>query len=200
MNNIYVRCTRVLFGILGLLSILLEIIALNNEVVFNAANFFSFFTILSNLFAATYLIYFGLSNNNSYRSQVVRGAITLYMLMTGVIFALLLSGLKDIRLTAVPWDNFILHYMMPIVVVCDWLLNPPKHSLPRKVVILWMIFPVTYVAYTLVRGNVVGWYPYPFLNPLTSSYAQVAVMTIGIALFVTLVAFGLRFYTVVRSK
>jgi len=196
----YVRCTRVLLGILGLSSILLEILVLNKEGVFNAVNFFSFFTILSNLFAAAYLIYFGFSDSYSYRSQVVRGAITLYMLMTGVIFALLLSGLENIRLTAVPWDNLVLHYLMPIVVVGDWLLSPPKKSLSYRMVALWIIFPVIYVIYTLIRGAIVAWYPYPFLNPLTSSYLQVAILSVVIAGFVIMVAFGLRTYANYRSK
>lgn len=200
MTNNYIRCARVLFGILGLSSILLEIIVLNNEGVFNAFNFFSFFTILSNLFAALYLTYFGLTDNGSYKSQVLRGAATLYMLMTGVIFALLLSGIETIRLTAVPWDNLVLHYLMPIFVVTDWLLNPPKKALSNKAVLLWIIFPVAYVAYTLVRGTIVSWYPYPFLNPLTSSYAQIAIVSAVIAVFVVIAAFGLRFTASSRSK
>lgn len=200
MNNIYARSARVLLGILGLSSIFLEMIVLSSEGVFNSTNFFSFFTILSNLFAATYLIYFGLSNSYLFKSQILRGGITLYMLMTGVIFAFLLSGLENIRLTAVPWDNLVLHYFMPIVMVGDWLLNPPKKSLPRKVVVLWIIFPMIYVTYTLIRGTITNWYPYPFLNPLKSSYTEVAIISVIIAFFVTIAAFGLRSYINYRSK
>lgn len=200
MNDIYARGIRVLLGLLGLSSILLEIVVLSNEGAFQAANFFSFFTILSNFFAAMYLLYFGFTNSHSINSQAVRGAITLYMLMTGIIFALLLSGIENIRLTAVPWDNFVLHYLMPIAVVGDWLLNPPKKSPSRKAVALWLIFPVAYVTYTLIRGAVVEWYPYPFLNPLTSSYIHVVVISIVIALFVTISALCLRYYTILRSK
>lgn len=200
MNRIYIRFARVLLGTLGLSSVLVEIIVLTNEGVFNAPNFFSFFTILSNIFAATFFIYFGLTDNQSLKTQVVRGAVTLYMLMTGVIFALLLSGIENIRLTAVPWDNLVLHYIMPIVVVGDWLLNPPKKPLPRKAVYFWIVFPVAYVIYTLVRGAAVNWYPYPFLNPITSSYIQVVLTSVIIAVFVIVAAFGLRFYSNYRLR
>ena len=200
MNNIYVRCARIVFGILGLSSVLIEIIVLSNEGVFNAANFFSFFTILSNIFAAVYFVYFGFTNNYSRKSQIIRGAVTLYMLMTGVIFALLLSGIENIRLTAVPWDNLVLHYLMPIVVVGDWLINPPKISISLKTIAIWVTFPIIYVAYTLIRGSYVMWYPYPFLNPLTSSYMQIAVTSVVLAIFVILAACGLRIYTIIRSK
>ena len=200
MKSIYVRSTRVLLGLLGLSSIIIEVIVLNHEGVFNAANFFSFFTIISNFIAAAYFIYFGVTNSASRKSQFFRGAITLYMLMTGVIFALLLSGIENIRLTAVPWDNLVLHYLMPIAIVGDWLLNPPKRSTSYRSVGLWVIFPVTYVAYTLIRGPIVGWYPYPFLNPSTSSYAQVAITSIIIAVFVAVAALGLRVYANSRLK
>ena len=55
-------------------------------------NFFSFYTVLSNLLAGSFLIYLGLSNSHSKRTEYLRGAVTLYMFMTGVIFAVLLAG------------------------------------------------------------------------------------------------------------
>lgn len=200
MNLPYARAIRVALGLLGLSSIVIEIIVLRNEGVFNAFNFFSFFTILSNLFAALFLIYFGLTDNFSNKTQVIRGAVTLYMLMTGVIFAVLLSGLENVRLTAIPWDNLVLHYIMPMVLVGDWFINPPKKAIPARTIALWAVFPVLYVVYTLIRGSIVAWYPYPFFNPSISSYQQVAVTTVIIAVFVILGAFGLQRYAVVRSS
>jgi hypothetical protein len=31
--------------------------------------------------------------------------------------------------------------------------------------ILWMAFPLAYVTYALIRGAIVNWYPYFFVNP-----------------------------------
>lgn len=193
MKLLRARYLRLLFGFLGLSAILTEIIVLMAQGIFNPYNFFSFFTVLSNIAAASFLIYYGITDNKSERLQVVRGAVTLYMLMTGVIFALLLSGLADVRLTAVAWDNTVLHYIMPIVVVLDWLLNPPKKALSMSVIKLWILFPIAYVIYTLVRGGIVTWYPYPFLNPQLSSYGNVVITSVIIAIFVFLAAFLLRF-------
>ncbi|HRF28419.1 MAG TPA: Pr6Pr family membrane protein [Candidatus Saccharibacteria bacterium] len=184
MKNKYPRILRTFFGLLGLSSVLIEIIVLTNEGVFNAANFFSFFTILSNIIAGVYLIYFGVTNNHSQRSQVIRGGVTLYMLMTGVIFAILLAGLENVRLTAVPWDNLVLHYVMPFVLVIDWLMSPPKEEITQKESLTWIVVPVAYVVYTLMRGSLVDWYPYPFLNPTLSSYGQVIGISVIIAIFV----------------
>jgi hypothetical protein len=173
---------------------------LSSENVFHAVNFFSFFTVISNILASSYLIYFGITNNYSVPSQVFRGVVTLYMLMTGVIFALLLSGLENVRLTAVPWDNTVLHYIMPIVVVLDWLLLPPKKPLKRSVILLWITVPVIYVVYTMIRGAFVNWYPYPFLNPSNSSLMQVVLTCIVIAVIVVIAACLLRGVTVRGTK
>lgn len=195
----YTQIARIAFGFLGLSSVLIEIIVLNSEKLFNIVNFFSFFTIISNVLAGIYLIYFGFTNNHSMRSQTIRGAVTLYMLMTGIIFAVLLAGLEEVRLTAVPWDNLVLHYIMPIVVVLDWVIEPPKKVMTRKVILIWIALPLLYVFYTLIRGSLVGWYPYPFLNPSLSSYVQVLLTSAVIAIFVIVAAFGLRTFASVHK-
>lgn len=186
---------RFLFGLLGLSAILTEAIVTILEGSFQFFNFFGFFTILSNIMAATLLIYLGVTKNESTKVQYVRGAVTLYMLMTGVIFALLLSNLQGVRLTAVPWDNIVLHYIMPIVVVADWIITPPKKSAPFAVVGLWLLFPIVYVMYSLIRGAFVGWYPYPFLNPGISSYTQVVITCLVITVFVVGAAVVIRLHT-----
>ena len=50
-----------------------------------------------------------------------RGAATLYMAITGMIFSLLLSG-ADVQ-TPIPWVNSTLHYVFPLFIVIDWLVD-----------------------------------------------------------------------------
>jgi hypothetical protein len=46
-----------------------------------------------------------------------------------------------------------------------------------------MAFPLVWLAYTLVRGPIVDWYPYPFLNPANvGGYVGVTAYCIAIAL------------------
>lgn len=200
MKVVATRHLRLFFGLLGLSAVITEIIILVNEGVFNPLNFFSFFTIQSNIAAALLLLYLATARNVSQTVQAIRGAISLYMLMTGVIFALLLSGLADARLTALPWDNTVLHYIMPIVVTLDWAIHPPKKKLAPKAVWAWTIFPIVYVIYTLLRGSAVGWYPYPFLNPQASSYVEVGVTSVVIAVFVIIAAFALNSFRLSKKE
>jgi hypothetical protein len=174
------------FALLALSSVVLEIVTLMQRGVFNPANFFSFFTIQANIFAAVVLLVsalFMMKRKKSKRLDVVRGASTLYMVLTGVVFATLLSNLDPRILTAVPWDNTVLHYIMPIVLLIDWLLDRSATSPTGRVILVWLIYPAVYVAYTLLRGALVNWYPYPFLNPVNGGYGSIAVVSIFIAVF-----------------
>lgn len=112
---------------------------------------------------------------------MLRGAATLYMVTTGIVFAVLLAGIEGIVLTAVPWDNIVLHYIIPIAALVDWIIDPPRSRIGFKKALVWMIFPLVYVVYSLLRGPLVDWYPYPFLDPTTQGYGGVAVVSVGIA-------------------
>jgi hypothetical protein len=127
-------------------------------------DYFSYFTVLSNLFATAILLYgaFRSTRERSRTVELLRGAAVAYILTTGVVYLLLLSG----HAPTYPWVNAILHYLMPVAVTLDWLLDTPRVRLdPARTALLWMVFPVAYVIYTLARGAIVDWYPYFFVNP-----------------------------------
>jgi FAR-17a/AIG1-like protein len=88
-----------------------------------------------------------------------------------------------------PWVNFVLHIVMPCVVVVDWLAAPPRKKLDSHILLRLLIFPVVYLAYVLIRGSQVGWYPYPFLDPARpGGYPSVIGYAAGIAATFVLVA------------
>lgn len=178
---------RTFFGLLGLSAVFTEITVLIGRGQFNPANFFSYFTIESNILAASVLLIAAHTSSSTRGIALLRGAMTLYMVMTGVVFALLLSGLKDVSFTAVPWDNVVLHYIMPVAVLIDWLLDTPRFRLTWRRALAWLVFPLVYVAYSLARGPWVNWYPYPFLNPETQGYVGVVTTSVGIVIFAMIV-------------
>ncbi len=54
--------------------------------------------------------------------QRLRGMAVVYMTVVGIVFSILL---RDVDLgTLRPWINVLLHYVMPVAVVADWLLRP----------------------------------------------------------------------------
>lgn len=180
------RVARVLTALLGFSAVVTEVATLVERGTLVPANFLSFFTVQSNLLAAGVLLvaaYAGPGRSRaagSRRLDAWRGAVTVYMVLVLVVFAVLLSGL-DAELTAVPWDNTVLHRIVPVLVVLDWLVAPPRHRIPRSASLLWLLYPLAYLGYTLVRGASVGWYPYPFTDPAHGGYGQVALTSVAIA-------------------
>ena len=166
---------RIAFAALGIVAITYQYADRDGDPGFSTANFFSFFTIESNILAVVAL---GLSavvrtDERSFAFEVFRGAVVLYMAITGVVFALLLSGLQAELQTAIPWVDFVVHKLLPAVVVADWLLDPPRYRLPLRLGLVWLAFPLAYVTYALIRGSSVDWYPYPFLDVSELGYGGV---------------------------
>jgi hypothetical protein len=181
---------RLVFGVLDLVTIIFQVVYLTHHHALNIVNFFSYFTILSNVLATFVLITGAIclmrKKKSSHLADTIRSAAVLYMAVTGIVYAALLSG-QNLGLL-LPWVNDVLHKITPIVVVADWLYQPARTKLRVKDIPLLLIFPIAFLFYSLIRGPIVGWYPYLFLNPSKSGgYAGVAAYCIGILiLFVIL--------------
>jgi len=149
----------------------------------SVTNFFSFFTIQSNIIGVVAVITAALAGPAARRSvwlSQLRGAATLYMGITGMIFSLLLSG-ADVQ-TPIPWVNSVLHYVFPLFIVIDWLVDRSVRPLSFRQGLIFLAYPVAYGAFCLIRGPIVDWYPYPFLDPRVHGYLYVTVMMIFVAL------------------
>ncbi|MEP7064903.1 MAG: Pr6Pr family membrane protein [Gemmatimonadota bacterium] len=173
---------RLAFGILTLVAIVAQL-RVHMRGGFDVVNFFSYFTNLSNLFAAAMMLTAaGHQMRGRELSPVlesVRGASVVAMVVVGVVFSVLLRK-ADLG-ALMPWVNSTLHYIMPVVTALDWIIQPPKNRLSLRNAGTWAIFPLAYLAYTLARGAAVGWYPYPFLNPANvGGYGGVALYAIAI--------------------
>ena len=164
---------------------------------FQFVNFFSFFTIESNVFSVFVLLigaaYAAARRPDSVWFNVLRATVATYMITTGVVYNLLLRGVELPQGTTVAWSNEVLHVVAPIVLLIDWLFAPGRRAMATKT--LWIIvsFPLVWGVYTLVRGPFAfderlgrNWYPYPFMNPETSAngYLSVAFFMILIALVI----------------
>lgn len=151
---------------------------------FQVANFYSFFTIQSNILGAVVMLIaagFLAANKWSRTLDNFRGAATLFMVITGITYFILLRGLEDQLQTPIPWVNITLHYAFPILILIDWFISPLARQIPLRQTLTWLLFPIAYVTYTLIRGPIVNWYPYPFLNPATGGYLKVLIVSLGIA-------------------
>ncbi|MEI2269804.1 Pr6Pr family membrane protein [Microbacterium sp. No. 7] len=155
-------------------------ISQDRDVATTIANFFSFFTILSNIVGALALlaavVWFWMRPHHEQREPagVALGlaAATSYLFITGVVYNLLLRGYPTSD-DHVAWANEIVHVVAPLFLLFDLFLAPTRRALPWRAVIAILAVPIAWIGYTLVRGplvidptdGVAFWYPYPFLDP-----------------------------------
>jgi hypothetical protein len=186
---------RLGFATSGVAAIAYQAGSLKSAGVLRPGNFFSFFTIQSNILAICILVGTAVvrRHERSRGFDAVRGAVTLYMAITGVVFAVLLAGAQEDLDTHIGWVNFVVHTLLPIVLVVDWLVDPPRRRFWLRVVALWLAYPLAWFAYTLIRGTQAHWYPYPFVNVAEHGYGRVFLNGVLLLLFfgVAAAAFGL---------
>ncbi|WP_088291890.1 Pr6Pr family membrane protein [Bacillus mycoides] len=178
---------RLLLSLLAFSALITQFVTRAQVKPFNPVNFFSYFTIESNILVAVILLLSSLGTATLGRSEqfgVLRGAATVYILTTGLIYFLLLRGLEESLQTPIPWVNTVLHYIMPLAMILDWVINPPTKTITWKQAASWLVFPLLYVVYSLIRGPFVNWYPYPFLDPRIGGYGRVFLYSIGISVVI----------------
>ena len=130
-------------------------------------NFFSYFTILTNIIAALAMTMPVIAPNSGlgrfFDKAGVRTAIATYIIVVGVTYHLLLRDLWDPQ----GWQKIVdytLHYATPALFVIDWLLFVPKRDLAWSTALKALAFPLLYLGWTLYHGSWSGFYPYPFVD------------------------------------
>lgn len=156
---------RFVFAALALVAVSAQFAdTLEND--YSVVNFFSFFTNLSNLFAVVVFTVGGvrtlLRRPGSRAWDVVRLIAVVNMVFVGLVFNLLLT---EVAGGVLPWVNVVVHMVMPVAVLVDWLVLPVGRRLPWAAAGLGLVVPVLYSVYSLVRGAVTSFYPYPFYDP-----------------------------------
>lgn len=150
-------------------------------------NFFSFFTVDSNVLSVVVLVLGAVSllrtGEDGPRLAVFRVMVATYMTTTGIVYNTLLRGIDLPLGQVVPWTNEVMHVVGPIILLLDWLVSPGRRKLDWTAIWAVVAFPLVWTVYTLIRGPIVGWYPYPFLNPdlAPTGYVSVAFYVVLIA-------------------
>ncbi|GAB3944462.1 Pr6Pr family membrane protein [Kribbella albertanoniae] len=147
-------------------------------------NVFAFFTIQSNiLLGATVLL-----DRRSTLFKTLRLNGVLCIAVTGIVYHLVLAGLDELSGWAAV-ANFLLHTATPLLGVLGWALFGPRGRTDLRIAGWSIVFPLLWLAFTLIRGEFVGFYPYPFIDVNEHGYGQVLLNCLLVAvLFLALAA------------
>lgn len=147
---------------------------------------FSFFTNFSNLIiiimAAALLAGRGWLYG-WFKSPVVQAACCLYIAFVGLGFWFILGGPTYVQ----NWLDWIpeitAHTLSPILGVVYFLRGVPKGELTWKHPFIWLAYPIAYLIYWLIRGPIVGYYPYFFIDVNLLGYSGVAIWSGALIVF-----------------
>ncbi|MDQ2749108.1 MAG: Pr6Pr family membrane protein [Pseudonocardiales bacterium] len=136
----------------------------------------SFFTIQSNVLAAiTSAQLARRPDRDGQLWRVIRLDALVGIAVTGVVYSAVLAATHDPQGWQQVSTNTATHYIVPIMMVLGWLLFGPRRRITGRVVAGSLVFPIVWFGYTLIRGAITPWYPYPFTDVVAHGYVAVSV-------------------------
>ncbi|MDJ0335850.1 Pr6Pr family membrane protein [Salinibacterium sp. G-O1] len=180
---------RLAVGLFVLVTISIQIAdrVLNNA--FDPTEYFSYFTIQSGLINIVVLLVGG-AMALRYRYDTVlytsiRMSTVAYAIVTAGVYNLLLRNVPYEGFQGLQWPNEVLHVWVPIFIALDWLISPGRPALPWAALGVPVVYPVLWLAFTLVRGGFAPTtYPYPFIDPATAGWGSVVAYILGLTVFI----------------
>lgn len=156
---------------------------------FEPANFFAYLTVQSNAALVLLMAIAGVATlrGNILQSDLaaVRGVALTCVVTSGIVFGVIVyqSSQLGIRID-VPWSDVVLHFVIPVLAVADWVFVPRSRP-PVRIVAIVLGYVAVWGIATIIRGAVVEWYPYYFLDPrrLDSPLDFVLMSSIAVAVF-----------------
>lgn len=155
----------------------------------SVVKFFSFFTILTNIFVVFVHASGVLPGRLTFFERPrVRATAFIAITIVGIVYHLLLAdlwnpqGLQKIT-------DIMLHYAAPIVMIVWWLGFGRSGQLRWGDLPVFLIYPFAYLGYVLLRAPIAGEVPYPFLDFWQNGWPSVITMiAVIVALFVVAAA------------
>jgi hypothetical protein len=184
---------RVLAGLVILAGIITQIVDESLNDAFFPGEYFAYFTIQSSMMNVVVLLVGGwlalrVRRDSALMTQVSL-SIVAYAVVTGAVYNLLLRDIPSVGYVGIAWPNEVMHVWIPILITLDWLFAPGRPAIAWRHLSLALIYPLAWVSFTLVRGPLAGWYPYPFLNPTgPAGTLGVVIYVVGIAAFIIAIA------------
>lgn len=178
------------FGLIGSLTLKITHRPPEWSILRSIWSFLSYYTIQTNIIVIIWftvaVFYWKRGKENPLLKPKIKGAFTLYITATFLIYAVLLNGLwspKGMDL----FLSIITHYITPVAIILDWILTERKgdrkQSYKWSYALQWLVYPLCYLVYNQIYGKLTGLYLYPFLNLPQIGWSGLAIRVIILCVF-----------------
>lgn len=141
--------------------------------LFRPAEYFSYFSIQGTLIAAVMLGYTGwlawMGKAEKHQVTIARVSSTTYIVVIAVVYNALLRGTPgDVRDAGYAWPvipNEIIHVWAAVIILLDWLIVAGASRVRLRAALWVAVYPLAWLAFSVTRGILDGWWAYWFLNP-----------------------------------
>lgn len=135
--------------------------------------FFSYFTILTNILVAVCFSSLSLKNNETgfFHKPGVLTAITVYIFIVGLVYNLVLRSQWNPQGLQLLVDN-LLHTVTPLLTLAYWFLYTSTRNIGIQQLATWLLYPLFYLVYVLIRGSFSNFYPYFFIDVSKLGYTK----------------------------
>ena len=197
------------FAIIGWFAVISQFILMienrTTSIMEMAIRFFSFFTILTNTLVSAYFTYRVFDKKKSPKSIFNQPssltAIAVYITVVGIVYQVALRHIWQPTGFQMIVDE-LLHTLIPTLVICYWVLYEQKSRLEWKWIPGFLLYPLFYLAFILLRGEFSGFYPYPFVNVIELGWFQSLiniVVLLGVFVFLSLIFIGVGKLTIKKK-
>lgn len=164
------RSLSVLFALIAWFAVIAQFVLMMQNLTTSIGEgiirFFSFFTILTNTLLASFftskIFKPGFSDSFPHKPGHMT-AITVYIFIVGLVYQLILRFTWDPQGMQKLVDE-ILHSVTPVLAIIFWVLYEQKEKLKYEMILPWLVYPLFYLIYILIRGSFAHFYPYPFVD------------------------------------
>jgi hypothetical protein len=99
--------------------------------------------------------------------------------VTGIVFALILAPDQE----HIGVGSVLLHYVSPPLALLAWLAVGPWGARSWRMIGPALVWPIAYLAWTLVHGAIGDWYPYGFIDVGDLGLATMLRNAVGVLAF-----------------
>lgn len=169
----------------------------------------TYYTLLSNILVVGFVGYLlflmrqrDIVTLSSERIIRLKASVTMAITLTFLVYAILLAPIAE------PEDfysikNYTLHYIVPIMMIIDWLVSDKRGQYRKYDPFLWTIIPLLYMIFSLIKGIIFKTpipdqkespFPYFFLN--INKIGWSGFFKYAIAIFILYVLLGYIVYSI----